>query len=194
VARLEIDTSVLMNGITTGTLKSDFKTRAVRLDLKPIYAKRMSDSEIAEALQSSHAEILGCLLQVTCDVLRLLPDIVVPEPQPRMIDYARVLTAYVCEIANRWLRDALNGAKVDDHIKHMTHEKRGMFETGEILTAAIRKAEPDWKRLGVQVEKLGQLKRHGQRDSYFRFSFIPRGDATPWNSPTSVVRELSTVS
>lgn len=244
VAVLEIQPSVLMNGITTGHLKSDFKTRAVRLELKPIYMARMSDEEIQSELRAAHSEIFGCLLSIAVDVLRQLmdPGLKVPDPQPRMIDYARVLTAldrlwglgggplrrfsmslddmsadavddllfkvvhgvvvrpefwneeaggYVAEIANRWLREQLNSAKIDENVKHFTHEKRGMFETGEILTASIRKAEPDWKRLGVHVEKLGQLYRHGQRDSFFRFTFIPRGETTPWHVPSGVVLHLT---
>lgn len=229
VARLEINPSVLMNGITTGELRADFKTRAVRLELKPLYGARWSDEEVKQALIDSHPEMLGCLLTITCQVLGLLPVVEVPQPQPRMIDYARVLTALDqlweleggplrrfgmsldemsldalddllfqtvhslvvqpnCLIAGGWstelsvtqLREAVNERKVQQNIDLVQREQRGMFERSEQMSSAIRRSKPDWERLGVTVDSLGQQRRDGKRESWYRFTFKDRGDETPW--------------
>lgn len=93
VHTMRIDSSVIINGITTGMLQGDFKTRAVKVDLKPIPGVRLSDLEIKEQLTDNHPRVLGCLFSICSQVLAQLERVVVPAPQPRMIDYARVLIA-----------------------------------------------------------------------------------------------------
>ena len=230
VTRLDIDSSILMNGITTGDLKGDFKTRAVVLELKPITTGRKSDNEIKNGLKEAHPRILGALFNMAARVLARAPH-QVPDfsLNLRLVDYVRTVmavdelwelhgqgiqryvhalrsmastavddlmfkvvhevavreefwngTGYEIQILTEDLRELLNSAKSQEYMHSLGGKsKRGTWETGAAVTASIRKVEPDWKRLGVAYESLGQGRIDGKKGTVLKFTFTPSDD-TAW--------------
>lgn len=87
--RLKLDSSLIMNGITTGELRSDFKSRTVRLGLTPINSGVLSDRAINGLLTDAHPQILGSLLALAVETLRILP--MAPDQSfSRMVEYTSV--------------------------------------------------------------------------------------------------------
>jgi hypothetical protein len=248
VTVLDIDSSILMNGITTGELKGDFKTRAVVLELKPITGGRKSDEEIKRGLRKAHPQILGALMGMAARVLSRAPHQTLDHTlNLRLVDYVRTVMAVdelwelqgqgirryvhalksmastavddlmfkvVHELAvtdTNWngkgyeltiiaedLRKHLNEAKTNEYARSLGNNKRGTWETGAAVTASIRKVEPDWKRMGVTYESLGQQRLDGKKGTLLKFVFTPEED-TQWplhyeKSTTSVISILRPVS
>lgn len=93
IVNLKLTSSVIVNGIDTGELRSDFKTRTVRLELKPVVGESMADAEIDDALLQAHPQILGSLLTLAVEALKRIPALDHPGNAFRMLDYTRVLMA-----------------------------------------------------------------------------------------------------
>lgn len=94
VTSLSLHTSVLLNGISTGKLRADLKTRMALMELGPLSGGRKTETEILAQLQNTHPTILGALLSLTSQVLAQLQGDGVSLPtEPRMLDYGRVLAA-----------------------------------------------------------------------------------------------------
>jgi hypothetical protein len=241
ITTLEIDSAILMNGITTGDLKGDFKTRSVVLELQPIKAGRKSDNEIKAALKKAHPEVLGALLNMASRVLSRAPHQELNHSlNLRLVDYVRTVMAvdelwelhgqglnryvhalksmassavddlmfkvvhelavkecywngagYELKILADDLRGHLNNAKTNEYARSLGNNKRGTWDSGAAVTASIRKVEPDWKRLGVTYESLGQQRYEGKKGTLLKFVFTPAED-TAWplhfeKAPTSVI-------
>lgn len=54
--------------------------------------ERRYDADLAEAWEDAHPRILGALLDLAAQVLKVLPHVVLPDP-PRIADFARILAA-----------------------------------------------------------------------------------------------------
>lgn len=127
VVQLTLDSSLLMNGITTGELRSDFKTRTVRLGLVPMTNAAMRDEQIDEALIQSHPQILGCLLTLAVGALQRMP---LQDQFPRgfrMLDYVKVATA----VDSMWGMEGRSIAKYKASLDEMSAEGLDdpLFET-----------------------------------------------------------------
>lgn len=90
---LTLNSSVIMNGITTGALKGDFKTRTVRLELDSSIKAGMTHNQIDRALKDAHPQVLGALLSIAVEVVKNEFYIDVPGGDDgfRMVEYAKVL-------------------------------------------------------------------------------------------------------
>lgn len=85
---------LVLTGIDLGGLPGDLADRLLPVNLEPIGDEDRRDeaSMSSEAWAATHPRVLGALLDLTVDVMRLLPDATL-ERLPRMADYARVLRA-----------------------------------------------------------------------------------------------------
>lgn len=127
VVQLTLDSSLLMNGITTGELRSDFKTRTVRLGLVPMVNAAMRDEQIDAALREAHPQILGCLLTLAVGALKRMPQ---QDQFPRgfrMLDYVKVATA----VDDMWGMGGKSIAKYKASLDEMSAEGLDdpLFET-----------------------------------------------------------------
>lgn len=84
---------ILLNGIDLGGLRGDLAERLLRVELDVIDpTSRRTDRDLAAAWDDAHPRILGALLDLACQVLRVLPTLKL-STLPRMADFARVLAA-----------------------------------------------------------------------------------------------------
>ena len=82
---------VLLNGIDLGAVRDDLGERLLTVELQPITERRY-DADLANAWQDAHPRILGALLDLAAQVLKVMPEVTLTDP-PRMADFARVLAA-----------------------------------------------------------------------------------------------------
>jgi hypothetical protein len=135
----------LINGIEVGALRPDLADRLVHLGLDRIPdTARRREQQMAAQWAQAHPKVLGALLDLTVQVLAVLPTVQL-EASPRMADFARVLAAVdlVCHTGGLGtylgLRDELaEDAVTSDPVlvaltRHVTGEFTGT--AGELATA-----------------------------------------------------------
>lgn len=84
---------VILNGIDVGTVRDDLADRLVTVDLHRIEeTDRARDDDLTQRWQDALPDILGGLLDLTTQVLEVLPTVKL-ERAPRMADFAHVLAA-----------------------------------------------------------------------------------------------------
>ncbi len=84
---------VILNGIDLGTIRDDLADRLVTVELHRIEeTQRELDADLTERWNEAAPVILGGLLDLTVQVLAILPDVHLAR-SPRMADFARVLAA-----------------------------------------------------------------------------------------------------
>jgi hypothetical protein len=128
VVNLTLDSSLLMNGITTGELRSDFKTRTVRLNLLPLSETGgITDGEIDRMLLDAHPQILGCILTLAVGSLKRIPALGEFPRSFRMLDYTRVAST----VDAMWGMEGRSIAKYKASLDEMSAEGLDdpLFET-----------------------------------------------------------------
>lgn len=118
VINLTLDSSLIMNGITTGELRSDFKTRTVRLNLVPMTVAARSDQEIDALLLDAHPQILGSILTLAVGALKRMPQQGEFSRSFRMLDYVKVATA----VDDMWGMEGRSIAKYKASLDEMSAE------------------------------------------------------------------------
>lgn len=84
---------VMLTSIDAGALRGDLADRLVLGECERIEeTARLTDAEIQARFKALHPSILGALLDLTAEVLEVLPTIKL-ERLPRMADFARVVAA-----------------------------------------------------------------------------------------------------
>jgi hypothetical protein len=84
---------VILTAIDPGALRGDLADRLLVIDLEPISdAGRRPEEELDATWREVHPRILGALLDLTTEVLAVLPTIELPR-LPRMADFAGVVAA-----------------------------------------------------------------------------------------------------
>jgi hypothetical protein len=84
---------VVLTAIDMGLVRGDLADRIAFLDLKPIQPRdRRTDTELDAEWQQLHPYALGAVLDLTAQVLTILPEIKV-HALPRMADFAKVCSA-----------------------------------------------------------------------------------------------------
>ena len=84
---------VCLNGIDLGATRGDLEERLLPIHMEVISkSKRLEEEEIWPLWDRSHAGILGAILDLTAQVMRLRPSVVLAS-KPRMADFARILAA-----------------------------------------------------------------------------------------------------
>lgn len=97
VVTLKVNSSLILNGIETGQLRGDLKSRMVTVNLNSGVLKQMTGANLKTDIVKAHPAIYGALLTLIANVLPLLvqaPEWPSDGPKGmRMQDYARVLWA-----------------------------------------------------------------------------------------------------
>jgi hypothetical protein len=84
---------VCINGIDLGSLRGDLAERLLPIQMEVIpESRRLGEEEIHERWDRSYAGILGAILDLATEALRLLPSVELAS-KPRMADFARILAA-----------------------------------------------------------------------------------------------------
>jgi hypothetical protein len=84
---------LLINGIDLGALRGDLAERMASVELQVIPQKgRRREDELWARFDAAHPAVLGALLDLTSEVLRVLPSIHL-DTLPRMADFAQVVAA-----------------------------------------------------------------------------------------------------
>lgn len=85
--------AIVMTGIDPGAMRGDLSDRLVEIDLLGIDDRdREEDAVMAARLADAHPAILGAILDITANVLAILPEVHL-ERKPRMADFGRILAA-----------------------------------------------------------------------------------------------------
>lgn len=147
--QLTLDASLLMNGITTGKLRSDFKTRSVRLGLVPMTGAPMRDEHIDQALREAHPQILGSLLTLAVHALAHIPTQDEAPAGFRMIDYVQVVRS----IEAAWNMDGISIARYKESLDEMSAEalESPLFQTIHRMAVTHENRQAD----GSYVAHLG---------------------------------------
>jgi hypothetical protein len=163
---------VILTSIDPGALRGDLADRLVRIELEEIpKEKRLLDAEVARRFAAARPRVLGALLSLLADVLRVLPSVELREA-PRMADFARVVAAVDKVRGTKALRtylknnkslvlDVIEGDEVAVAVTNLLNDATAGTWTGEParLLAALRPAEPSaaWPRSAQALT--GRLKR-----------------------------------
>jgi hypothetical protein len=84
---------IVLNGIDVGALRGDLADRTLMTNLDRIEdGDRRAETQLNEQWQKTYPTILGGLLTMSADVMRLLPSVRLAS-SPRMADFARILAA-----------------------------------------------------------------------------------------------------
>lgn len=84
---------VILNGIDLGGLRGDLADRALPITLARIPDEdRLDETELWPRWHAAHPRILGAILDLVSEVIRLLPSVALVT-KPRMADFAKVLAA-----------------------------------------------------------------------------------------------------
>ncbi len=89
---LEAKRPVLINGIGGVAVRSDLLDRFLLVAVSPP-AKRRDEAELWAAYEAARPRILGALLSAVATALARVGSVVVPEPKPRLLDFAKFATA-----------------------------------------------------------------------------------------------------
>ena len=193
---------VLLNGIDLGGVRDDLAERLLTVELHRITERRY-DADLAAAWDDAHPRILGALLDLAAQVLKVLPDVVLKDP-PRMADFARILAAVdqiqgttglatYGRLATDLAADAVTGDPVLSAIAFTilqswegtagellgklgepSPEHRKEWPKGaRAMTSLLRRRAPALRRLGWTVDDLGR----GGHDKLIRFKIAPAGSA-----------------
>lgn len=191
---------VLLNGIDLGAVRDDLAERLLTVELHRITERRY-DADLAAAWDDAHPRILGALLDLAAQVLKVLPDVVLTDP-PRMADFARILAAVdritgttglatYGRLAADLAADAVTGDPVLTAITERVTEpwtgsaaellevlgephaehRREWPKNARAMTTILRRRAPALRRLGWTVDDLG---RQGKANA-IRFAVAPPG-------------------
>jgi hypothetical protein len=84
---------LLLTGIDIGALRGDLADRLLTVELEPIRPDcRREERALREAMETARPRLIGALLDLTSQVLSVLPSIDLAE-LPRMADFAKVVAA-----------------------------------------------------------------------------------------------------
>jgi Bifunctional DNA primase/polymerase, N-terminal len=194
--------SIMITSIDITSLRGDLADRLVPIDLQQIRPDaRRTDREIADAWHEACPRILGALLDLTSDVLRVLPNIELAE-HPRMADFARILAAIdqvrglgaldaYLGLADRLAEDVIEGDPVAHAVAQLMEDKATWTGTsgdllGEITTQdRVPKEWPNspralvgaLKRVAPALRKVGIGYEHGPRTSKQRLIILTNDQA-----------------
>lgn len=161
---------VILTAIDPGALRGDLGERLVLVELERISPdRRLSERQIEDAFSEMHPRILGALLDLVSDVLKVLPEITLDEV-PRMADFAYVvaavdrvrgtnaLDAYI-ENSRRIRHEVVDGDSVALAIEHFMRKRRKWKGTATDLYDLLEAPERDryWPanpmRLGSRLKR-----------------------------------------
>ncbi len=145
---------VCINGIDLGSLRGDLAERLLPIQMEVIpESKRLGEEEVQNCWQRSHAGILGAVLDLATEVLRLLPSVDLAS-KPRMADFARVLAAVDIVMGTSGLKHyiskqrtaALDSLSSDPFLLALAEMRTNFTGTSAELLTALQPEKPpkDW--------------------------------------------------
>jgi len=189
---------VLLNGIDLGGVRDDLAERLLTVELHRITERRY-DADLTAAWEDAHPRILGALVDLAAQVLKALPDVVLPDP-PRMADFARILAAAdqitgstglatYGRLASDLAADAVTSdpvlRRITERVTAAWEGKAGELldllgdadpehrrewpQSGRAMTSLLRRRAPSLRRLGWTVDDLGR----SSHDKLLRFRIAP---------------------
>jgi hypothetical protein len=137
--------NVMLTTIDAGALRGDLADRLVTVELDVIDpADRRRDDALAEAFLDAHPRVFGALLDLTAEVLAVLPGVNLDEA-PRMADFAHVLAAL----------DAVTGWHVLDSYRSLGASIAFQVVEGDVVARAVLEfAQVQGKWTGTATELL----------------------------------------
>lgn len=174
---------LLLTSIDTGAMRGDLGDRLLQIDLDRITPEqRKPKRELDELYQELRPQVLGAVLDLLAQVLRVLPSVQVDE-LPRMADFSRMLAAMdeVCgsdglaryaSQSQRVAEDVVEGDPVALALFEFVQSKgswsgtasdlleliapdprpRGWPRSPRALSGRLRRASPALRQMGVEVE------------------------------------------
>jgi hypothetical protein len=209
---------IAITGIDPGPLNGDLADRLLSAELERIPDdKRSGEEDISAKWREIHPAVLGALLNLACDVLRVLPR-VRRTSLPRMADFARVVLA-VDEVlgTDGYARFEEQAGQIAEHVadsdpvilnisEHIRspwsgsareligvltpeHPPKDWPSTPQAMGARLARAAPVLRRLGWQVD----FTRTGRKRIWSLIpppaELLPAG-SSPSSSPTPAQPEL----
>jgi energy-coupling factor transporter ATP-binding protein EcfA2 len=187
---------VALTSIDPGALRGDLADRIVLFDLERL-RRRAEERQQEHDFHQAWPRLLGALLDLACNVLRVLPEVHVADA-PRMADFARIvaatdrvlgtnaLSAYRA-LSERIAADVVEADPVAEAVRKLA-EAAGTWQgtasellaklTAELgeqrpprswpatprgMTAALTRAAPALRQVGVRVEQAGRQGHDRQR-------------------------------
>jgi hypothetical protein len=83
---------VLLNGIGSSAVRGDLLDRSLLVSVSPP-EKRRDEAELWREYEAARPRILGALLSAVATALARVSTVTVPEPKPRLLDFAKFATA-----------------------------------------------------------------------------------------------------
>lgn len=140
---------IVLNGIGLGDLRGDLADRLLPVELHRIGRRERRTAASGVLSEEERALVLGGLLDVTVDVLRLRPEITLDE-LPRMADFALVLAA---------LDKAIGGNAVARYLGQADLLAEAVIDSDPLATAlcAFARARPEGNWKGTAADLLAAL-------------------------------------
>jgi hypothetical protein len=86
---IQVKNPIIINGITPSITAQDLIDRTVTIEL-PVITERTETNHLKSVFESEHAHILGGLLNIVSQALKLLPNVNLPaNERPRLYEFAR---------------------------------------------------------------------------------------------------------
>ncbi len=118
---------ICLNGIDLGATRGDLSERMLPISLDRIPEdKRLAEDEIWPKWEQQNGKILGAILDLTTQVLKLLPSVELMS-KPRMADFAKIL----------WAVDRVLGTKGFDHYQRKLASLAADSLTGDAFTLMV---------------------------------------------------------
>lgn len=131
---------LLLTTISLPALRDDLADRVVHIDLRGLEGTRRLDGALDREWAATHPRILGALLDLAAEVLRVLPNMP-DEDLPRMADFYRILLAV----------DEVFGTKGADRYKQKAKELALDLIAGDPLLVALQQDAPFIQRTAAEV-------------------------------------------
>jgi len=160
---------VCINGIDLGSLRGDLAERLLPIQMEVIpESGRLTEEEVHSCWQRSHPRILGAILDLASEVLRLVPSVALAS-KPRMADFARILAAVDIAMGTDGLKHyvekqrtvALDSLSSDPFLLELAEMRTSFTGTSAELLIRLTPDNPsrDWPTKPRAVTTL--LKRNG---------------------------------
>jgi hypothetical protein len=173
---------LLINGIDLGALRGDLAERMASVELQPIpQEERRKEDDLWARFDVAHPAVLGALLDLASEVLRVLPTIHL-DTLPRMADFAHVVAAV----------DLVRGTSALDTYLGLAEALNADVVASDPVALAIEGfVRRNGEFNGTSAELLAQLESHLKKTQADGWWKAPRGWPNTAAYMGRVVRRLA---
>ena len=129
---------LIITTIDPGSLQGDVADRLLPVELQPISpSQRLTDAEVTAAVEKARPGILGALVDLLAQVLKVLPTVELSE-KPRMADFAELLAA---------LDEVTGWSTLPDYLEAAASGSRNVVDGDQFALAisVLAQAEGRWE-------------------------------------------------